>query len=251
MRLPAAARETLRVGRTGSGLGSRCAWPERAEGRERRRPRGGCRAAPRVRGSPRLTLAWKKRRLGGLPGGDRHLPFAARGGRAPTAARPRPRPPRSAPSAARALLVSGCQAAAARAPAAVGVRLGHARDLGLSPSARRRHEGQRGLQGPATHGETRSASSSSSTPSPAPRTQTLPAAPRLFPLRGTLKTRGCDGPEQLCQVVDIKKEGILATLLRPEKLAKLQSHPPLHLPPGDTLRPRLLSDPEETGAGGA
>ncbi|XP_055280315.1 collagen alpha-1(I) chain-like [Moschus berezovskii] len=43
-------------------------------------------------------------------------------------------------------------AAAARASAAVGVRLGHARHLGLSPSARRRHEGQRGLQGPATLG---------------------------------------------------------------------------------------------------
>ena len=67
----------------------------------------------------------------------------------------------------------------------------------------------------------------------------------------TLKTRGCDDPEQLCQVVDIKKEGILATLLRPEKLARLQSHPPLHLPTREHPTARLLYDPEETGAGGA
>ena len=52
----------------------------------------------------------------GLPGGDFHLSFAARGGRVAFGARPRPRPPWSAPSAARALLVSGCQAAAARPP---------------------------------------------------------------------------------------------------------------------------------------
>ena len=67
----------------------------------------------------------------------------------------------------------------------------------------------------------------------------------------TLKTRDCDGPEQLCQVVDIKKEGILATLLRPEKLARLQSHPTLHLPTRGHPAARLLPDPEETGAGGA
>ena len=67
----------------------------------------------------------------------------------------------------------------------------------------------------------------------------------------TLKTRDCDGPEQLCQVVDIKKEGILATLLRPEKLARLQSHPTLHLPTRGHPAARLLSNPEETGAGGA
>lgn len=36
-----------------------------------------------------------------------------------------------------------------------GVQLGHACTCVLSPSTCRRHEGQRGLQGPATHGETR------------------------------------------------------------------------------------------------
>lgn len=106
-----------------------------------------------------------------------------------------PGPPQAPPAPVRALgrarLVGfGLSGSGRAAPEAVGVRLSHDRDLGLSPSAHRRHEGQRGLQGPATHGETRSASSSSSTPSLTPRTQTLPAAPRpywVFPLRGHLR----------------------------------------------------------------
>lgn len=113
MMLPAAARETLRVGRTdrqadgaadargpsGRKAGSAGAHGADAEPRRgpggrpgRRSPRKGRRRPPPVR-SPRGA--------GRRPG--------------PPLPAPWPRPARSAPSAARALLVSGCQAAAARA----------------------------------------------------------------------------------------------------------------------------------------
>ena len=65
----------------------------------------------------------------------------------------------------------------------------------------------------------------------------------------TLKTRDCDGPEQLCQVADIKKEGILATLLRPEKLARLV---PPHFTPshqGTPCRQTALRSRRDRGRG--
>lgn len=90
-----------------------------------------------------------------------------REGRAPGAGRRRPGPP---PAPPRVSVLSrwrvvgfglsgsarggGQLAAGGRDPEAVGVRLSHARWRGLSPSTCCNHEGQRGLQGPATHGET-------------------------------------------------------------------------------------------------
>ena len=88
---------------------------------------------------------------------------------------PRPRLPVSALGRGRVVGfgLSGSSGAgeAAREPAAVGLRLGHDRCSGLSPSTRRKHEGQRRLQGPAAHGETPS-TSPSSTPSLVPRSHT-------------------------------------------------------------------------------
>lgn len=72
-----------------------------------------------------------------------------------------------------------------------GVQLGHACTCVLSPSTCRRHEGQRGLQGPATHGET------PSTPIH-PGSPTLSWRPQSGPVPSPpLREQGWGRPERL------------------------------------------------------
>lgn len=190
--------------------------PELPNGRTRRcSADAGPRRGPEVRTGGQSP--GERRRLGRLLGGGDQLWAAARrgggaGGGRRRRALPRPRLRVSALGRGRVVGfgLSGSRGAgeaardpAAAAAAAVGVRLGHARCRGLSPSTRRKHEGQRGLQGPATHGETPSASSSSSSSTPPcptpPRTQTLrrPLDWTVCPHEEDTQHPGWDCPEQL------------------------------------------------------
>ncbi|XP_023986002.2 dynein axonemal intermediate chain 2 [Physeter macrocephalus] len=119
----------------------------------------GRRAAPKAGGSHRRTLGGKAEQARAPPrrrrpalGPQRGGAGAREAGRA-VGALPRPRLPVGALGRGRVVGfgLSGSSSAgeAAREPAAVGLRLGHDRCRGPSPSTRRQHEGQRGLQGPA------------------------------------------------------------------------------------------------------
>ena len=119
MMLPAAARETLRVGRTDGRTGRRTGQRvrvARAGGRQGARALTG-RTQSRAEG-PGVAQGDAPRESGAGSAASRAE--AATSVRSASGAGRRPGPPlappaRSAPSAARALLVSGCQAAAARA----------------------------------------------------------------------------------------------------------------------------------------
>lgn len=216
----------------------------------------------------------KRRRLGRLPGGGGQLSPAAREGRGRRRGRRRRGPPLAPPPGQRPWPRARCwfrvvrqrrrRREAARDQAAVGVRLGHARCRVLSPSTRRKHEGQRGLQRPAAYGETPTTPFSS--PFVAPETQPL-TWPRsqlscpLTPTKRTLRVRVGTVQSNFPQVLDVKKEGIMAILLRPEKISLASTSPPPYtLPPKDPYPQSLcgwisgaglVSDLEKPGAGWA
>lgn len=135
----------------GGGAGGRPGAPKRTQGPRGREGRAGS--------------GREQRRLGASPAEAAHCRLQ-RGGRGRRGGRRRRGPPLAPPpvgALGRGRVVgfglSG-SGGAAGLPGTRGGRLGHARCRRLSPSTRRKHEGQRGLQGPAAHGETPTTSSS-------------------------------------------------------------------------------------------